>query len=338
MNMESNDGNKHWTATWSGDNCSLDLHAEGEIKFNAEATEIQSISSGGLFEVNLRQDDTLKQVKVTPSAGGLQYVYKVNGKQQPFEGEARTWFAQFLLALERSTGFAADARVPALLAKGGPNAVLDEINNLQGDYVRGIYFRKLLEQPNLPSPVVQRVIKQAGEQINSDYEMARVLMTVGKQYDLPDEASRTAFLTAANKLNSDYEHSRVLIELLRRPNISKENVAMALNSAASIKSDYEKSRILLSLLDQKAFDQSQLDFYLKLVSSIHSDYEKSRDLLAPMQKYTLTADQINRIMDATTGIGSDYEKSRLLLGLAKQGKFNEAPDGELFKSRRFHEV
>src|SRR5215467_9542982 len=315
MNIESHNGDKHWTATWSADNCSLDLRAEGEVKFNPEATEIQSISPGGYFEVNLRQDDTLKQVKVTPGTGGLQYVYKINGKQQPFEGEARTWFAQFLLALERTTGFAADARVPALLAKGGPAAVLDEINNLQSYYVRGIYFRKLLEQPNLPAPVVQRVIKQSGEQIHSDYELARVLMTVGKQYDLPDEASRTAFLTAANNLKSDYEHSRVLIELLRRPNISKENVAMALNSAAGIKSDYEKSRILLSLLDQKAFDQSQLDFYLKLVSTIKSDYEKSRDLLAPMQKYTLAADQVNRIMDATAGMRSDYEKSRLLLGL-----------------------
>jgi hypothetical protein len=324
MNIESHNGDKHWLATWSGDKCSLDLRAEGEIKFNAEATEIKNISPGGSFEVNLRQDDTLKQVKVTPSDNGLQYVYKVNGKQQPFESEAKTWFAQFLLDLERSTGFAADLRVPALLAKGGPNAVLDEINNLQSDYVRGIYFRKLLEQPNLPAPVVQRVIKQAGDQIHSDYEMARVLMTVSKQYDLPDEASRTAFLTAAGKLKSDYEHSRVLIELLHRPNISRENIGMALNSAESIKSDYEKSRILLSLLDQKAFDQSQLDFYLKMVASIHSDYEKSRDLLAPMQKYTLASNQINSMMDAAAGINSDYEKSRLLLGLAKQGKFDEA--------------
>ena len=324
MNMQSDDGHKRWTATWSGDDCSVELRSEGDIKFTAEATAIQSISAGGYFEVYLRQGDTLKQVKVTPSANGLQYIYKVNGAQQPFEGEAKTWFSQFLLSLERSTGFAAEARVPALLAKGGPTAVLDEISNLQSDYVRGLYFRKLLEQPNLPSPVVQRVIKQAGEQVHSDYELARVLMTVGKQYDLPDEASRTAFLTAANSLKSDYEHSRVLIELLRRPNISKENVSMALNSANSIKSDYEKSRILLSLLDQKSFEQSQLDFYLKLVSSIHSDYEKSRDLLAPMQKYKLAADQINRIMDATTTMSSDYEKSRLLLGLVKQGKFDEA--------------
>ena len=324
MNMESDNGYKHWTANWSGDDCNLDLRSEGDIKFNAEATDIQSISSGGFFEVNLRQGDTLKQVKVTPSASGLQYVYKLNGKQMPFEGDAKTWFSQFLLQLERSTGFAADARVPALLAKGGPTAVLDEISNLQSDYVRGIYFRKLLEQPNLPSPVVQRVIKQAGEQIHSDYELARVLMTVSKQYDLPDEASRTAFLTSASKLKSDYEHSRVLIELLHRPNISRENVNMALKSSETIKSDYEKSRILLSLLDQKAFDQSELDFYLKMVDSIHSDYEKSRDLLAPMQKYKLATNQVDSIINATTGMQSDYEKSRLLLGLAHQGKFDEA--------------
>ena len=324
MNIESHDGYKRWTATWSGDNCSVDLRAEGEIKFNAEATEIQSIASGGSFEVNLRQGSTLKQVRVTPSGSSLQYVYKLNGTEQPFTGDAKTWFSQFLLALERSTGFSAVTRVPALLAKGGPNAVLDEINNLQGDYVRGVYFRRLLEQPGLPAPVVLRVIKQSSDQINSDYELARVLMTVSKQYDLPDEASRTAFLNASGKLKSDYEHSRVLIELLKRPNISKENVNMALKSAENIKSDYEKSRILLSLMDQKSFEQSQLDFYLKLVESIHSDYEKSRDLLAPMQKYTLAADQINRIMAATATIGSDYEKSRLLVSLAAKGKFDEA--------------
>ncbi|MGC2694835.1 MAG: M56 family metallopeptidase, partial [Candidatus Angelobacter sp.] len=228
MSMESHNGYKRWNATWSGDDCNVDLRAEGEVKFNAEATDIQSISSGGFFEVNLRQGDTLKQVKVTPSTSGLQYVYKINGKEEPFQGEAKTWFSQFLLSLERTTGFAADARVPALLAKGGPTAVLDEISNLQSDYVRGVYFRKLLEQPNLPAPVVQRVIKQAGEQMKSDYEMARVLMTVAKQYEMPDEGTRTAFLNAAANLKSDYEHSRVLIELLRRPNISKENVGLAL--------------------------------------------------------------------------------------------------------------
>src|SRR5262249_7160870 len=219
MSINSHDGYQTWTASWSGDDCSVELRAEGEIQFNADATEIQSISSGGSFEVNVREGSSLRQIRVTPSSNGLQYAFKVNGKEQPYDSEAKAWFASFLLSLERATGFAADSRVPRLLAKGGPSAVLDEINNLTGDYVRGIYFRKLLDQPNLPSAIVMRIINQASTQISSDYEMARVLMEVSKQYELADEASRTAFLTAAGKLKSDYEHSRVLIALLNRPNI-----------------------------------------------------------------------------------------------------------------------
>ncbi len=323
MNVEEHNGYRRWMATWSGDDCSLDLRAEGEIKFNADATDIQSISTGGYFEVNERHGDTLRQVKITPSANGLQYVFKVNGAQQPFEGDSKAWFSAFLLALERNTGFAADTRVPALLAKGGPSAVLDEISNIQSDYVRGIYFRKLLEQPQLSAPVMQRIIKQAGEQISSDYELARVLMTVSKQYDLSDDASRAEFLAATGKLKNDYEHARVLIELLKRPNISRENIRVALESSTSIKSDYEKSRILLSLMNQPSFDQSSLDFYLQMAASIHSDYEKSRDLLAPLRKYTLASNQVDQVIAAAATMGNDYEKSRLLIALAEKGKFDE---------------
>lgn len=323
MSINSQDGHKSWTASWSGDDCSVELRAEGEIQFNADATDIQSVSSGGYFEVNVREGSSLRQIRVAPSANGLRYVLKVNGKEQPFDGEAKAWFSSFLLSLERATGFAADTRVPKLLATGGPTAVLDEINNLSGDYVRGVYFRKLLDQPNLSSAVVMRIINQASTQIGSDYEMARVLMEVSKQYELADETSRTAFLAAAGKLKSDYEHSRVLIALLNRPNISAGNVRLALESASSIKSDYEKSRILLSLMDKKSFEQSSLDFYLKLVSTITSDYEKSRDLLAPLQRYTLTSAQVDQIMDATSRMSSDYEKSRLLISLAGNGKFDE---------------
>ena len=331
MSIDSDNGHQHWMAHWSGDDCSVDLLADGKIEFNADANEIQSITAGGFFQVDQRQGNSWKQVRVTPGSTGLQYVYKVNGTDQPFDAQAKDWLAKFLLELERSTGFAAETRVHKLLAKGGPGAVLEEINHLHGDYVRSIYFRKLLGEPNLPADVVVRVINQAGEQIGSDYEKARVLMEVARQYPLQDEGSRTAFLNAAGKMNSDYEHSRVLIELLQRPNISSHLVDLALHSAGSIRSDYEKSRILLSLMNQKSFDQAYLDFYLKMVASIQSDYEKSRDLLAPMQKYPLEQKQINQILDATTTMGSDYEKSRLLTGLVDKGRFDEKQMSEYLR-------
>lgn len=323
MHIEDHDGNKSWIATWSGDDCSVDLRAIGEIRFNADATDLESISSGGVFEVNERRGAELRQIRVTTGSSGLQYVYKINGAEQPFDAQAKAWFARFLLTLERTTGFAADTRVPMLLKQGGPTAVLDEINNLQGDYVRGIYFRKLLDQPNLPSPVVVRIINQAGQQIKTDYEMARVLMEVSDQYQLADETSRSAFLTAANNLKTDYEHARVLLALLQRPNISKENVRMALDSAATIRTDYEKSRILVTLAGLKSFDENEIATYLKLVAAIHTDYEKSRSLIALMQSHSLSSASVSRILDSASTIATDYEKSRILGALVGMATFNE---------------
>jgi beta-lactamase regulating signal transducer with metallopeptidase domain len=323
MNIEDNNGKKSWIALWSGDDCSVDLKAEGDIRFNADASDLESISSGGFFDVSERRGSELRQIRITPSSGGLQYVYKLNGSQQPVDASSKTWLAHFLLTLERYTGFAADSRVPKLLKQGGPNAVLDEINNLQSDYVRGIYFRKLLDQPNLPAPVIVRVITQSGQQIKSDYEMARVLMEVSAQYPLGDETSRTAFLNAANHLKSDYEHSRVLLALLQRPNISRENVKMALDSAGGLQSDYEKSRILVTLAEFKKFDDNDVDTYLKLVPAIHSDYEKSRSLIALMNSHGLNGNAPTRILDAASNISSDYEKSRILITLAQMSAFNE---------------
>lgn len=323
MNIEDNNGKKSWIALWSGNDCSVDLKAEGDIRFNADASDLESISAGGFFDVIERRGSELRQIRITPSSGGLQYVYKLNGNQQAIDATAKTWLAHFLLTLERYTGFAADSRVPRLLKQGGPNAVLDEINNLQGDYVRGIYFRKLLDQPNLPAPVIVRIITQSGQQIKSDYEMAQVLLEVSAQYPLGDETSRSAFLNAANHLKSDYEHSRVLLALLQRPNISPENVKMALDSAGRLQSDYEKSRILITLAEFKKFDDNDVDTYLKLVPAIHSDYEKSRSLIALMNSHGLNGTAPSRILDAAAGISSDYEKSRILITLAQMSAFNE---------------
>jgi beta-lactamase regulating signal transducer with metallopeptidase domain len=317
VSMESHNDYSRWDVSWSGSNCNVDLRAEGDVKFNASATDVQSIAAGGFFTVESRQNNTLKQVKITSSNNGLQYVYKVNDKQQPFDEEAHKWFAQFLLDLERVSGFAANTRIPALLAQGGPVALLDEISNLQSDYVRGIYFQKLLEQPKLPAPIVQRIIQQAGQQLGGGYELARILMAVSKQYDLPDETSRTAFLAADEKLKGDYERSSVLIEFLRRANLSKGDVNMALNSAGGIKGDYEKSRVVLSSLDQKTLGPSEIDLYLKIVSSIRGDYEKSRTLINLAHAYPLDGVLHDHYLKTAESIHGDYERNRALAAVQK---------------------
>lgn len=317
-------GYRTFTASWSGSGCAIDAHSSGVVRFNAESTAIESISPGGYFEINERIGDNLRRLRIEPAANGqLNYSFKINGVQKEFDADARTWFANFLLELERSTGFSAGTRVPALLAKGGPQAVLTEIGQLQSDYVRQVYFAKLFENATLPGPMLVKALDQARDEISTDYSLAQVLLTIAKHYDLNDEAQRTAFLNAANKLHTDYEHSRVLIELLKRPNLSPQILRAALESAKTIGTDYEKGRILTTLAGLSSFDESEIATYLDLAGSIGTDYEHSRVLMALMEHQKLSPQAVSKILSSASSIGTDYEKSRILLAVSQSHNFDE---------------
>ena len=317
-------GYRTFTASWSGGNCNIEARSSGEVRFNADATALESIAPGGYFEINERIGDNLRRLRVEPGANGqLSFNYKVNGTQKDFDADARAWFSSFLLELERATGFSARTRVPALLAKGGPQAVLTEIEQLQSDYVRQVYFSKLFESATLSGPMLVKALDEARNSISTDYSLAQVLLTIAHHYDLNDEAQRTAFLNATSKLKTDYEHSRVLIELLKRPNLSPQILRSALESAKSIGTDYEKGRILTTLAGLSSFDESEVSTYLDLASSIGTDYEHSRALLALMDHQKLSPQATSKILNSASSIGTDYEKSRILLALSQSHNFDE---------------
>ena len=318
------DGRRNWSASWSGGPCTVDARSTGIVRFNAEATAIESISPGGYFEVNERIADNWRRLRIDSSANGqLAFVYKFNGTQQEFDPNARAWFGNFLLELERVTGFAASTRVPALLAKGGPQAVLTEIANLKVDYVRQVYFKTLFENATLPAPLLVKALDQARNEISTDYSLAQVLLTIAAKYDLNDEAQRVAFLNGASKLRTDYEHSRVLIELLKRPNLSPQLVRATLDSAKTIRTDYEKSRILTTLAGLSSFDESEIATYLDFAGTITTDYEHSRSLMALMEHHKLSPGAVTQILKSASSIGTDYEKSRVLLAVSTSNNFDE---------------
>ena len=317
-------GLRTWTATWSRGACSIEARSSGTVRFNADATAIEGISSSGYFEVSERIGDTLRRVRVDSGSNGqLTYTYKLNGSQQEFDATARAWFSNLLVRLERVTGFAADTRVPALLRKGGPQAVLDEITQLESDYVRQVYFTKLFENATLPAPMLVKALDQARNEISTDYSLAQVLLTIAEKYDLKEEAQRVAFLNAASKLRTDYEHSRVLIQLLKRPDLSPQLVRGALESAKTIHTDYEKSRILTTLAGLNSFDESEISTYLDLTGSISTDYEHSRSLMALMEHHKLSTAAVTQILKSASTINTDYEKSRVLLALSGSNSFDE---------------
>ena len=332
--VQSNNGRRTWKANWSGvgpggERCQISLYAEGNILFKSDLTGIQSISPGGFLEVSETLGSHFRKLTAKPNAtGAVELSWTVDGQSRPLGDQERGWLSAFLLNLERQTAFSAETRVPALLQKGGPNAVLDELNNMTGDYARARYLLIMIENAKLNDAQLLRTIEYTGQKMSSDYEHARVLLALAKQYAMDDEGSRRAFLASANGLKSDYEHARVLMELIKRPHLSVETRNSAIQSAGNIKSDYERARVLVAATcdcDNVAAGPLPRVFF-ETVDGIHSDYEHSRVLLSILgnRKQQLPPDDAKAILKSATHIGSDYERRRVLMGFVERKLLSEA--------------
>lgn len=332
--IQSNNGHRTWKANWSGvgangERCNINLYAEGNIAFKTDLSGIQSISPRGFLEISESSGPHFRKLTAKPNnTGNVELSWTVDGQSRELGDQERGWLAAFLLALERQTAFSAETRVPALLQKGGPNTVLDEVNNMTSDYARSRYLLLMAENAKLDNAQLLRTIEFSGKNISSDYEHARVLLAIAKQYSLDDETSRRAFLNSSNGLKSDYEHARVLLELLKRPHLSTESRNSAIQSANNIHSDYERARVLIAATcdcNNAAPAPLPAAFY-EAVNGIGSDYEHSRVLLAIIdnKKQQLSPEDAKNILQSTTHIGSDFERRRVLTGFIERRMLSES--------------
>jgi hypothetical protein len=307
-----------WRAHWSGDDCTIDLRATGDVKFNRDFTDIVSITDNGTLDITAITGDETRRVAMRASGNELTRSWTVNGRAQPWDDSARRWLADFLIDLDRMSGIGVEYRLPGLLAQGGPRAVLDETERMTSDYPRSVYIRRMIETTKLSDADYQRTVSLASRTFSSDYEMSRILRLVAERSPLDNAAMRKSYLDAVAKMTSDYERSRVLQTIFAKSAITDDVAREAVRAASTFTSDYERSRVLLAAIESKALDAGDVVPILEVAAKSTSDYEKSRVLLAVVKRWALDADGRRAYLKAAEGIKSDYENRRVLAALVQQ--------------------
>ena len=320
----SDDGRKSWKVSWSADGCSVDLKAEGEVKFNADLTDISTISPGGYFELTVRENGGTKRLELRPQGSGLRRTWLVNGNPAPWDDAAQAWFAEFLLAMDRMTGFAVETRFPAILRQG-TGAVFNEIDQLGSDYVRGIWYRKLFTAASLTPAEVRRAAKGAGASMESDYELGRVLAALAAKYSLADAEVRSSFIDAAGTLESDYERAQLLMVVITAGPVAPEAGHTIVQLAGGMSSDYEKARVLMALGGSAQMDpKTAAPEYLDVVVGMESDYERGRVLKLILNSGQLSKESLIRVLGVVGRMSSDYEAANVLIAVATRNTLDEA--------------
>lgn len=329
----------------------LEMETDGPATFAADESDLATLAPSSTFTLDETLDGVQHVYTVTSDGSGvLTRRLTRAGAEVPLDAAGKAWIAAALPRMFRESGYDAEARVARLLAAGGPQRVLSEVELCSGDHAKACYLGRLLgtvrldpEQAGLALAAASRIdsdyelrgalssalrtqsldaerfallLRTAG-QIGSDYESAELLVESAER--LPDDAAaRTAWLSAADKVGSDYELGRSLsagLDASARAQDAAFTAQLVALAARRVGSDFEL-RSVLEQVAPRATDPAITAAYVAAVGQIGSDFEQRTSLLALLEQGRLDAAGLRSVLDVTARIGSNFEKAEVLKALA----------------------
>lgn len=303
----------------SDDDHDYRVKIKGKITFNDSEDDIASLSSGGKATFSETRDGRTQRLEVVSRGGALERRYFIDDNEQPASDEMRRWMARLIPTVIRETAIDAEGRVQRLRAKGGADAVLDEIARIESGYARGVYLRHLAAGGKLSSAEMTRALGLV-DGIDSDYEKRNALAALAAVQPL-DAAQQKLVLAQADKIGSDYERAELLVGLLPQLASAEDVHAAWLHAASGIGSDYEQRRALSAMLETGKPDEATLATVVGAAHTVGSDYER-RTLLVNAIKRTRNAEALApSYAEAAREIGSSHERREALMALIRAPGF-----------------
>jgi beta-lactamase regulating signal transducer with metallopeptidase domain len=315
----------HWMSGEDGDyqvritmdDCRLEVEIAGDIVFNDEETDIADISRRGYFEMEEREGRSRRRIVIEPtSAGDLERSWFVDGDERQYDSEASSWLRGMIPLLFRRVGLHAEERAGRILDREGVDGVLQEISQIPSDHIARKYYQVLLTDGDLDATQLRSIVRQAGDELESDYELAQLLVEVAENHAV-DESVMVVYVEAAGSLESDYEQRRVLDTILSRQELSPDVAEAMLRLATELESDYELAELLIAILQRHPIDEALTREFFDAVHTLASDYEHNRVLKVALHEGAPDMEVLDLALESAANIDSDYERAELLLEVAE---------------------
>lgn len=326
-------------------NGSLEIKYSGDIIFNDEETGIKSISPAGYLKFKRNG----KMITAAADANG-RLMYAVNGgDEKPELNDKEAMQMANAIKTLIAYGIGAKERVAKIYNKGGSTAVLNEVQHMNGDYVKSIYLDYLLETKPLNTDELTEIADKTATLVESDFEKSKLLKKFSGRY-LTNPATTQAYFRAVESIGADFEKANALKSILNEPlapaqftdvlevvksigsdfekaNVLKvvlrnkipgEQFSELLKATATISSDFEKANIIKEIIKNGNIPENRFNETLAAIDRISSDFEKANVLKLVAASDIATAQQWLNLINATANVSSDFEKSNILVNIASK--------------------
>ncbi len=259
------------------------------------------------------------------------------GSRARWDDEARRQLATDLPRLVRRSGLGAEQRTQSILEKKGVPGVLEEIDKLEGDYARRLYFQALVKQAPLDAVSVLPVLSKITERMStSDYDRRETLTTIAGRVKLNERAA-AAYVAAIGPMTSDYDRRQALSALFAMQPLPAGVANLALKSTAAMHSDYDRREVIRAALVHGA-SVDKADALFPSIAQIQSSYDKREVLLELIKANAVGADARNDLLTVAAGVSSDYDRRVVLDAFVKAYGVDSRERRAVLRRGESHEI
>ncbi len=287
-------------------NVTMEMNNVTDITLASDDGTVKTIPAGGFVVYN----DGKRSVSIRSGKDGNP-VYKINRDEfsgEP-EGSNKQLLAEGLQAMI-DMGLGAADRVNRISKASGTEAVMQEVQRLKRDNVKGAYLGHLLMQPALSPAETAQILDRSSAMLKSDYEKRLLLDKVAVQ-SIQQPVSAEACWKLLESIGSDYEKATLLKMLLKRP-VSGALLTKILEENGRLGSDYEKGNVLKQASAVAGTEEAQWLTLLTAAAALGSDYEKSNVLIEIAKKMPAAERIKNAFMAAAKTIKSNDDYGRVM--------------------------
>jgi beta-lactamase regulating signal transducer with metallopeptidase domain len=317
---------------WSHDDEKVSVKWTGAFRLSDDERDIAWVEEGATVTI---ADGTLFASRIDLkglSGGRIERTFSRNAFKREYEPDGRLFLAEMIQKLVRRTGMFAKERVGRFLARGGPDAVLAEIDRLgDSSYVRRVYLTELMKQAELSESTLDRVLQRVANDMKSDYDRATLLIEILKRPAITD-AHRVSIARTVKSISSDYDQRRTLSAVLDAGPVTAAVSGAVLDALSTVNSNHDRSLVLIELAEKGGVTAVTSPHYMAQVRTMSSSYEQRRVLTALATKTSMPSAVAAEAARTVSAISSSYDKAEMLLALVKRGNLTDQAVDAFFTS------
>ena len=298
----------------NGKSNDFSLEYEGDITISDDDKDVIAISNNGYMEIKKSAFGSRRRIFIEPgSNGSLIKKYYVGSSEKNFDPDGRKWLAEILPEVLRSSTLGASERVDRFYKKGGTYAVLQEVGQIDSDFVKAAYIKLLLDKNPKSSDLIT-ILEVVGTDIDSDHHKAEILKRNTKAF-LDSEAATSAYIKTAGRINSDHHKAEVLKKSIRDGAISEAQMKSLFAITEGINSDHHKAQILMEVMKNRSLSGANVELLISTARNINSDHHKSNVLQAALSNPGLSESGYSAFLETISNINSDHHSANIISAL-----------------------